>query len=276
VQHGNQDAKERLAALSQPDPNSLSRQQHEVLTETTLVRKRTQAKQRSDASGQRPAARTDGKKIMENVRKGSLLMPTVPEDDHPPPMPSIPSVASMPQQRQPSPQPQQPQPLPPQQQPQQQQPPQQQPPVHQKQHSPTLSPTSQSPPQSAYPPGQRPLPGSQKVFANAPRYTLTDPGPTQGSGGPGTTPPKKTETPEPGKRPTNQQNRLSSQPSSQYGSQQGPPPQPKPSPSLQPMISTLPPPGTGFDQGPHRQKPQTFQDMGIATAKIEEKDCVIM
>jgi len=55
MQHGNSDAQERLAALSRPDPSSLSRQQHEVLTETTLVRKRTQAKQRSDASGQRPA-----------------------------------------------------------------------------------------------------------------------------------------------------------------------------------------------------------------------------
>jgi len=267
MQHGNPDAKERHAALSQPDPNSLSRQQHEVLTETTLVRKRTQAKQRSDASGQRRTARHDGKRIVENVRKGSLLMPIVPEDDYSPSIPSVPSVTSTPQ-RQPSPQPQQPS--------QYEQLTQHQQPAPQKQNSPTLPPQqiSQSPPQPAYPPGQRPLPGGSKPFGNATRYTLTDPGsrPTSshGSSGPSPTPPKKSGTPEPVKRPMNQQNRLSGQ----HNSQQGPPLQHKPS------HSTMPPPGTGFDQDPHNQRPYkgvaTFQEMGIATAKIQEKDCVIM
>ena len=264
MQHGNSDAQERLAALSRPDPSSLSRQQHEVLTETTLVRKRTQAKQRSDASGQRPAGRPDGKKIMENVRKGSMLMPAVPEDDYPPLMPSMPSMSQQQQQ-------------------QQQQPPQQQQPKPQKQQSPAPAPqpVPQSQPQSAYPPGQRPLPGS---FKPGPRYTLTDPGSrpgsSQGSGGPGQVPPRKGGSPDPGRRPTPQQNKPSGQHLSQHGQGQESPPKPKPSHSPQPIISTLPPPGTGFDQGPHSQKPpkgaQTFQEMGIATAKVEEKDCVIM
>ncbi|KAG6919399.1 hypothetical protein DXG01_006282 [Tephrocybe rancida] len=49
--HGNNDAAERLTALSQPLPNALSRQQHDTITENKLVRKRTQAKQRSDTLG---------------------------------------------------------------------------------------------------------------------------------------------------------------------------------------------------------------------------------
>ena len=229
---------------------------------------------------------------MENVRKGSMLMPAVPENDYPPTMSSIPP---MPQQRQyqqpPQQQPVQQQPpqqqpvyqQPPQQQPAQQQPPQQQQSKPQKQQTPTPvpQPVSQSQPQSAYPPGQRPLPGG---FKPGPRYTLTDPGSRPGSsqesGGPGPAPPKKGGSPEPGRRPTNYQNKPSGQQLNQYGPDQGSPPKPKPSHSPQPIISTLPPPGTGFDQGPHKQKPhkgaQTFQEMGIATAKVEEKDCVIM
>lgn len=253
MQHGNQDAQDRLTALSQPDPNSLSRQQHEVLTETTLVRKRTQAKQRSDASGQRPTDRPDGRKIVENVRKSSMLMPIVLENDRPPPMPSAPSMPSMP--------------------------PQQQQPKPQKQQSMTSAPqpVSQSPPQSAYPPGQRPLPGGSKPFGNNPRYTLTDPGPrqstVQGSGGSGQVTPKKAGSPPQQHKPPVQQ-------STQAGPEQGFPPGPKQSHSPKPIVSTLPPPGTGFDQGSHNQKTykgaQTFQEMGITTAKIEEKDCVIM
>lgn len=263
MQHGNPDAQDRLAALSQPDPSSLSRQQHEVLTETTLVRKRTQAKQRSDASGQRPAGRPDGKKIMDNVRKGSLMMPAVPEnqENYPPSIPQMPSMPSIPQQQQQPPQPK---------------------PQKQQSLAPTPQPASQPPPQSAYPPGQRPLPGGFK-FANSPRYSLVDPGSRPASSqelsGPGQAPPKKTESSDPGRRPTPQQNRPSGQQPGQPGPDQGPP-KPKPSNSPQPIVSTLPPPGTGFDQGPYNQKPykgaQTFQEMGIATAKVEDRECVIM
>ncbi|TFY58573.1 hypothetical protein EVG20_g8092, partial [Dentipellis fragilis] len=73
--HGNTDAQERLAALSQPAPQSLSRQEHDSLTETTLVRKRTQAKQRSDARGPatQPAPGGGGQQqVMAHVRKASL------------------------------------------------------------------------------------------------------------------------------------------------------------------------------------------------------------
>lgn len=52
--NGNSDAAERLSALSQTSPQGLSRQEHDAITENKLVRKRTQAKQRSDAQGQPP------------------------------------------------------------------------------------------------------------------------------------------------------------------------------------------------------------------------------
>ncbi|KAF9652428.1 hypothetical protein BDM02DRAFT_3109462 [Thelephora ganbajun] len=192
-------------------------------------------------------------------------MPAVPENDYPPPMPS------MPQQ-------------PPQQE-HQQRPPQHQPKPHEQQSPiPTPQPASQPPPQPTYPPGQRPLPGGSKPFGNSPRYTLTDsgsrPSSVQGSGGPGPVPYKKAGSPEPGRRPTPQQNKPFVHQPSQHGPEQGSPPKPKPSHDPRPIVSTLPPPGTGFDQGPRQQKSyqgaQTFQEMGIATAKVEEKDCVIM
>ncbi|KAF9473232.1 hypothetical protein BDN70DRAFT_886067 [Pholiota conissans] len=46
--HGNADATARLQALSQPAPQQLSRQEHDAITETKLVRRRTQAAQRSE------------------------------------------------------------------------------------------------------------------------------------------------------------------------------------------------------------------------------------
>ncbi|KAF8319199.1 hypothetical protein F5887DRAFT_905608 [Amanita rubescens] len=49
--NGNTDAAERLDALDQSVPQALSREQHDVITEDKLVRKRTMAKQRGDAHG---------------------------------------------------------------------------------------------------------------------------------------------------------------------------------------------------------------------------------
>lgn len=86
AQHGNADATERLAALAQPAAHALSRQEHDTLTESTLVRKRTQAKQRSDArprpapgaGGQNPnpnpnmPPQTSSAQIVEHIRKNSL------------------------------------------------------------------------------------------------------------------------------------------------------------------------------------------------------------
>ncbi|THH17549.1 hypothetical protein EW146_g3272 [Bondarzewia mesenterica] len=70
AQHGNADATERLSALDQVQ--ALSRQEHDALTETTLVRKCTQAKQHSDARGSRPSMHGDGSQIVANIRKNSL------------------------------------------------------------------------------------------------------------------------------------------------------------------------------------------------------------
>ncbi|CDO76800.1 hypothetical protein BN946_scf184978.g29 [Trametes cinnabarina] len=75
-QHGNTDATERLQALSQPTPQALSREQHENLTDVTLVRKRTQAKQRSEAVGGAPPpppiSAAQRSQIVNNVRKNSM------------------------------------------------------------------------------------------------------------------------------------------------------------------------------------------------------------
>ncbi|KAK7046617.1 hypothetical protein R3P38DRAFT_2689045, partial [Favolaschia claudopus] len=49
--HGNADAVERLKALAQSVPQALSRTEHDALTGDKLVRKRTQARMRSDREG---------------------------------------------------------------------------------------------------------------------------------------------------------------------------------------------------------------------------------
>ncbi|EIW78742.1 HCP-like protein [Coniophora puteana RWD-64-598 SS2] len=72
--HGNTDATDRLAALSQPDAQALSRSEHDNLTESKLVRKRTQAKQRSEQVGGPAAPRAsteDTQQVVDLVRKNS-------------------------------------------------------------------------------------------------------------------------------------------------------------------------------------------------------------
>ncbi|BGP15894.1 hypothetical protein JCM10213_003677 [Rhodosporidiobolus nylandii] len=54
--HGNDDAKNRLGALEQSNPETLNRTDHDAHVETKLVRKRTQAKMRSDEQRERAAA----------------------------------------------------------------------------------------------------------------------------------------------------------------------------------------------------------------------------
>lgn len=64
---------ERLAALSQPSPQSLSRQEHDTITESKLVRKRTQAKQRSEREGAAPRpSLEDSRQVVEVIRKNSV------------------------------------------------------------------------------------------------------------------------------------------------------------------------------------------------------------
>ena len=84
--HGNPDATGRLAALSQPTPASLSRQEHDNLTETTLVHKRRLAKQRSDARGPTAGPRHDrqnGQQALANVRKNLLAYHPGPSQGYP-------------------------------------------------------------------------------------------------------------------------------------------------------------------------------------------------
>ncbi|KAF8875033.1 hypothetical protein BD779DRAFT_1678416 [Infundibulicybe gibba] len=249
--HGNADAAERLVALSQPSPQALSRQEHDTITDVKLVRKRTQAKQRSEALpapglpypgttqggpggyggpgpaqgyGGRPGPqhRPDGRQVVDNVRKSSMMAPAFPSG----PGPGAPSaqagrLPSMPEY-----------------------------------------PQSYSPPGTANSTGVGPRPKPQQ-FPGSNRYTLTDspvppggpgaPGPAQGGG----------RTQSPGGRPAGAGRgggRIVS-----GGTGAGGPPPAAPAP-----VSTPKP------AKPGKPGPTTFAEMGIQGAKAEEKECVIM
>ena len=85
-EHGNADAAERLQALSQPQPQALSRQEHNSITENKLIRKRTQAMQRtaemsppnSTGPGLAPPSQSEGRRIVEIIRKNSVGPPQAP------------------------------------------------------------------------------------------------------------------------------------------------------------------------------------------------------
>ena len=115
-----------------------------------------------------------------------------------------------------------------------------------------------SPPPSAAPAGGR-------QFANAPRYSLADPG-SSSAGGPRPMPSQQSQSfGPPGRRPNH------SPAPSQGGSSLGPQGQQSPgygSPAMTPPVGT--------PTGPPRKGAQTFAEMGITTGKVEEKDCVIM
>ena len=239
VEHGNQDAADRLSALSQPLPQTLSRAEHENLTETKLVRTRTQAKQRSDAAGSRlpPMPAVSGAQVVENVRRNSVMRPPAvnapagppprtgygaPITEEPHPHGRTASVSSY---RQPPPQ---------------------------SQTSPYGSPRNRP---GELPPSQT---ASPRPFANAPRYSLADPGSGSASG----------------PRPPSQQSSF------------GPPRQNRPPQAQSPPMG---PPGPGAQspapmggssmvspEDPPRRGPQTFAEMGIATAKAEDKECIVM
>jgi len=91
-EHGNADATMRLSALSAPSGQSLSRQEHDSITEIKLVRKRTLAAQRSGTEPQSPPwdgtsfptmeeaqnavpAIRDGKTVLDGIRKNTLAPP---------------------------------------------------------------------------------------------------------------------------------------------------------------------------------------------------------
>lgn len=118
--HGNTDAADRLAALSQPSPQALSRQEHDNITDDKLVRKRTQAKQRSDAQPPPPSMPNiqnghlapgpgpvrDGKTVVDVIRKQSMAeipvgQPPAPAHQRPPGRASPPRQGRMTPPRQP-------------------------------------------------------------------------------------------------------------------------------------------------------------------------------
>ncbi|KAI0915854.1 hypothetical protein AcV5_003348 [Taiwanofungus camphoratus] len=239
-QHGNTDASDRLQALFQPLPESLSREQHENLTDSRLVRKRTQAKQRSEAQ---PMANghassisvAHSQRIVHNVRKNSLIGAQAPMGRA-----GVAGVGagggygavgtSGPTMGRPD--------------------------QHHQRISgpvPANAPLGQSPvdPSLQVAQASPSIPGGQRPFANAPRYTLVDPGSRSAS------PSARPNHPE-SAAPFRAQGRQaksggggentsgSSGPDVQH---QGPPP---------------------------KRGPQTFEEMGIASAKLEEKECIIM
>ncbi|OBZ65105.1 Chitin synthase regulatory factor 4, partial [Grifola frondosa] len=248
--HGNTDASERLQALSQPSPQALSREQHENLADVTLVRKRTQAKQRSQAipgASALPVPAAQSQRIVNNIRKNSLIggpagprhggltaagasagfssavsssppqmgipasLPPV-EGQHPPRRPISAAAAAQPGTV-----------------------PQQNP------TSPRMRPASSQSPAQARP------------FANATRYSLVDPG--SGTQSPSHSPPASTTPLRPHGRPQ-------SKPSGGPAPPQGP--------SAEPAADSPP-------QRPPTRGPQTFAEMGIATQKAEDdSNCVIM
>ena len=149
---------ERLAALSQPSPQSLSRQEHDTITESKLVRKRTQAKQRSEresGGASRPSIE-DGRQVVDVIWKNSTARHHAHGSGPPAPAaagstPVLPPVTE------------------------------QQPPPHAMNMSPQV-------PQA---PAQAP-PHPQRQFPNQHRYTLVDPGANSAGVSP---PPSRTDLP---------------------------------------------------------------------------------
>lgn len=270
-QHGNTDATDRLAALSKPAPAALSRQEHDNLTETTLVRKRTQAKQRSDARG--PAAgprhgRQNGQQVVANVRKNSLAHRPGPSQGYPP---SSGPVALAQYDSAPEYLNQRPQQAP-------------------LSSSPGPSgglnrppPTAPFPDPSGFIPPQRqqqPLPASQPQYSPpAPQGPPNGPGPGPGPGG---YPSPRIST----YRPPSQPQLGMPGPPGQYGrtrpgrvsSGSGLPPPGVPPQVQQSRIRTPSPPGPAEPPArpPPGKGPATFEEMGYKSSKLEDKDCVIM
>ncbi|KAH0835866.1 HCP-like protein [Lanmaoa asiatica] len=143
--HGNTDAVERLAALSQPSPQSLSRQEHDNITESKLVRKRTQAKQRSEReSGVPRLSLEDGRQVVEVIRKNSIARHHA-HGSGAAPTPVLPPVVE-------------------------------QPPAH------AMSP--HMPQAHGAPPGPGPQAPPSRQFPSQHRYTLVDPGSSSAGGSP--------------------------------------------------------------------------------------------
>jgi hypothetical protein len=70
VSHNNPDAPERLRALSQPAPQSLSRSEHDAITDAKLVRTRTQARVNAQRAGRvaTTPAGAGGQEVVDRMR----------------------------------------------------------------------------------------------------------------------------------------------------------------------------------------------------------------
>ncbi|CCL98738.1 uncharacterized protein FIBRA_00743 [Fibroporia radiculosa] len=207
AQHGNTDAAERIRALSQPSPHALSREQHETLADTTIVRKRTLARQRSDARrgvagagrGGAPAAAgaMQSEQIVSNVRALNVRSPGAQDQAQ---MNSGYGGAPAP--------------------------------------SPTVG---------QFPQNGGALQAPVRPFANAPRYSLVDPG----------------------SRPSSPGARQPASPAPSQGRRQGTNGSAVPYDGEMSSEPVAP-------QTPKPRGPQTFEEMGIVPAKLEEKECIIM
>ncbi|KZP30970.1 HCP-like protein [Athelia psychrophila] len=265
AEHGNTDANDRLVALGAPGNAPLSRQQHDDITETKLVRKRTQARERSSGERDRPPSDrqgVDGRRIVENVRRGSM-------DQRPGPGPPagapMTPIAESPRMR-------------PQQPPQQQGGYPQQPPAGQQrppQQAYSPPPGQQRPPQQQYspPPGQqRPPPqaGQQRAFPGQNRYSLVDsPVPSPPPGQRQSPAPSQAHAPR-GRGGPGGQGRGRGGPQGPHANSMPPPPQQGGYPA-QPPLQHMQSSST-----PRKQGATTFAEMGITAAKAEDKECVIM
>ncbi|KIY65544.1 HCP-like protein [Cylindrobasidium torrendii FP15055 ss-10] len=225
---GNTDAVDRLQVLSQPDPAGMGRAEHEKMMGATLVRTRTNAKMQKHNPAGPPPPQPGGRDVIGLARKNTL-------GDAPPPMPAMPAISSMPPYMV-APQAVHTPPL------QQMQPPMS-PPAH------TLTPPApQARPQSA-----------QQAMAGRQRYSLVDPGSSEGQGQ--------------GRRPHSQ-----SPPRQNVAGAPGQ--QGVPAVSTKPAGGRVP---SGVAATPQpavkpaaRPGPQTFADMGIQGSKVEDEKCVVM
>ncbi|GJJ14818.1 hypothetical protein Clacol_009086 [Clathrus columnatus] len=260
IAHGNPDAPDRLAALSQPSPHALSRTEHEKITDDRLVRRRSQAKATAEAAG-RIGTSNGRNDVLSTVRAQSGMPAIGEEPDQPPPPP--------PHHSQPQPQPQQRQPL------------RQSPgpiPGGPAPTSPSHTPApSHTPPSHAHtlgpPTGQGAAGQHPRQFSELKRYTLTDGRPVDYGGSP---PPQQPYAPTSGSgiQPGRAAGRP---PGRRHGHENGPIPAPNQgntggAPGIQPVLEQPPPPPPAAR--PHAAT--TFAELGFQAGKAQDKDCIIM
>ncbi|KAG8875798.1 hypothetical protein FRB97_004716 [Tulasnella sp. 331] len=266
--HHNPDAAQRLAALSQPAPETLSRAEHDTLTNTTLVRKRTAAKEYSMASGRGSGERRGNGVEMREAQKlaeaAKQEKESVAMANDGLPMPSYPSGSG---------------------------------------NSPAESPKMDG--RKPLPPGQHPLPGTAGRFGGAGRGRGQNAGPRHGNtvANTGSSQPPATsrvgEGPVGGRRNNtnqdmpNRQSYALSDDGPISGGKQRPPQnsgngQQKPASSASPATAPAPAPvqapAPSPAETPRPSKPstpgvtkyETFADMGFQSAPVNDKECIIM